>query len=230
MSGIGRIELVVFDLAGTTVDDRGGVVNAALWAAIAAAGLEVDPSAIDAVMGLPKPVAIGRLVAGTPLVERIDPIHDDFVARMIDHYRNAEGVVEVEGASAAFARLRGAGVRVGVDTGFSRPIVRAIFDRLGWSEPGTIDASATSDEVARGRPYPDMIYHLMQRLDVTDPARVAKAGDAPADLEEGTAAGCGRVIGVTWGTHGREALARFPHTDLVDSFADLLRAVGVDAR
>ena len=43
----------------------------------------------------------------------------------------------------------------------------------------------------RGRPHPDMIHHLMRVLKVEDATRVAKIGDTPSDLHEGTAAGCG---------------------------------------
>ena len=45
-----------------------------------------------------------------------------------------------------------------------------------------IDAVVTSDEVPHGRPHPDMIRQLMQRLGVQDPLRVAKVGDTRADL------------------------------------------------
>jgi phosphoglycolate phosphatase-like HAD superfamily hydrolase len=90
---------------------------------------------------------------------------------------------------------------------------------MGWGRAGLLDASVMSDEVARGRPHPDMIRLLMGRLGVADAAHVAKVGDTPADLEEGAGAGCGLVIGVTTGAHSREQLARFPHTHLVESVA-----------
>jgi len=58
---------------------------------------------------------------------------------------------------------------------------------------------------------------LMKRLGMIDPARVAKVGDTPADLQEGRNAGCGLIIGVTQGTHSREQLEGHPHTHLFDS-------------
>jgi phosphoglycolate phosphatase-like HAD superfamily hydrolase len=72
-----------------------------------------------------------------------------------------------------------------------------------------------------------MIRRLMADLGVSDAWSVAKVGDTPADLEEGTNAGCGRVIGVTNGTHSREQLAEYPHTDLIGSVADLPAALGL---
>ena len=69
-----------------------------------------------------------------------------------------------------------------------------------WTVPGVLDSVATSDEVAHGRPHPDMICHLMASLGIPDPSRVAKVGNTRAELEEGTGAGCGLVIGVTTGS------------------------------
>ncbi len=60
------IELVVFDMAGTTVCDDDSV-NRCLREALAAAGLAVAPAAVNAVMGLPKPQAISILIEQSPL-------------------------------------------------------------------------------------------------------------------------------------------------------------------
>src|SRR5262249_29494153 len=62
----------------------------------------------------------------------------------------------------------------------------------------------------RGRPYPDMIRHLMDRLSIQDARKAAKTGDTRADLEEGANAGCGLVIGVTGGSPTREQLQALP--------------------
>src|SRR5262245_36655834 len=142
------IELVVFDLAGTTVHDGDAVKNA-FRAALAAVGAEADPARVTAVMGLPKPEAIRRLLAATgrsPPDEEVGAIHDDFVRRMRHHYATDPSVREVVGASAAFANLRGAGIKVALNTGFSRPVVAALLERLGWRSPAVIDADAASDE------------------------------------------------------------------------------------
>jgi phosphonatase-like hydrolase len=219
------IELVVFDMAGTTVRDP-GAVNACLREALAAAGLTVDRPTVDAIMGLPKPVAIRQLIEASALAatlgSQVDAVYRDFVARMRHYYETDPEVGEVPGAGATFAALRRAGVKVALNTGFSRDITTVLLDRLGWGgDPLIVDATVTSDEVPRGRPHPDMIWKLMERLGVRDAARVAKVGDAPADLEEGTNAGCALVIGVTGGTHSRAQLQAYPHTHLIDSLAEL---------
>ncbi len=225
------VDLVVFDMAGTTVRDEGGGVSRCLREALAAEGVEAAPAAVDAVMGLPKPEALARLVATSSRAEalapRIGALHADFRRRMLDHYENAPDVGEIPGSAAAFARLRAGGVRVALDTGFDRGIAGAVLARLGWAVGPTLDAWIASDEVARGRPHPDMIRALMQRLDLAEPGRVAKVGDTPADLEEGTRAGCGLVVGVCSGSHTAVQLAACPHTHLVACAADVPALVGL---
>jgi phosphonatase-like hydrolase len=221
------IELVVFDMAGTTVYD-GDAVNASFRAALAAAGVEADSAAVNAVMGLPKPEAIrllleqfGRPRGVAPSADRLQAIHADFTRRMRDYYATSPAVREVPGAAAAFAALRRAGLKVALNTGFSRPIADVLLARLGWACPAVIDADVTSDEVPRGRPHPDMIRQLMARLGTTDARRVAKVGDTRADLEEGTNAGCGLVIGVTTGSFTAEQLQACPHSHIVGSVAEV---------
>lgn len=233
MSATTLPELVVFDLAGTTVNDPGGVVRC-VADAVAAAGLAVELPAVTRLMGLPKPEAIRSLIEAAPdaalrqrLAGRAAEIHADFQRRMVRFYAEDPSVHEIPGTTRAFALLRGAGVRVALDTGFDRSIAKVLFERLGWERDGLVDATITSDEVARGRPHPDMILRLMERLGVSDPRRVAKVGDTPVDLEEGANAGCGWVVGVTEGSHSRAELAPFPRTHLIGSVAELPALFGL---
>jgi phosphonatase-like hydrolase len=218
------IELVVFDMAGTTVHD-GDAVNACFRATLAAWGIETAPDVVNSVMGLPKPDAI-RILLDQADQERvassaanIEAMHDDFTRRMCEYYATSPDVREVPGAAAVFAALRRAGIKVALNTGFFRPIAHVLLARLGWSVPAVIDADVTSDEVRRGRPHPDMIRHLMTRLGVHDARRVAKVGDTRVDLEEGMNAGCGMVIGVISGSFSREQLQACPHTHIIESVA-----------
>ncbi len=219
-------ELCVFDMAGTTVHD-GDAVHLYLTEALKSAGLSVTRDEVNAVMGIPKPEAI-RIVLqshraeGEPVAaEEIDQIHERFLEAMIGYYRTSPDVREVDGATKIFHLLRNAGIKIALDTGFSRPIAETVLARLGWREDELIDAVVTSDDVAQGRPWPDMIYQAMALTDCQDAQRVAKIGDTPSDLQEGTSAGCGWVIGVTGGSHTADELRVYPHTHLIGSVADL---------
>jgi len=224
------IELVVFDMAGTTVSE-GGAVYQCLRDTLAANGLEVSADAMQEVKGMDKYEALRILIERSAMREQLlpglDAIHEDFVDRMIEFYRSDPAVGEAPGAGEAFRLLHRAGLMVALNTGFSRDIAQTLIDRLNWERGGLIDASVTSDEVDRGRPHPDMIRRLMSKLGVTDPRRVAKVGDTPADLLEGKNAGCGLVVGVTQGSCAREQLERFPHDYLIGSVAELPALLGV---
>jgi phosphonatase-like hydrolase len=224
------IKLVVFDMAGTTVNDDDSV-NRCLRDALAAAGLCVTAAQVNGVMGLPKPSAIAILIeqsdSRNELRDQVGAIHEDFVSRSIAFYRDDPSVYEVPGATRVFEVLKQSSIRVALDTGFNRAIARVILDRLGWSQIELIDATICSDEVRRGRPHPDMIQTLMARLGVDDPKRVAKVGDTPADLNEGERAGCGLVVGVTGGTHSRQELECYPHTNLIKTIADFPGLLGL---
>ena len=213
------IELVVFDMAGTTLYD-GDAVSDCFCAALKAVGVIPDRAAVNLVMGLHKPEAIRRLLAaaGRPH-ENVDAIHADFVARMIRYYADDPAVREIPGAAATFAELRRAGVRVALNTGFGRAIVDVILRRLDWTDK--IDASIASDEAPRGRPHPDMIQVLMTRLGISDASHVAKVGDTPIDLQEGKNAGCGLVVGVTTGAFTRAQLEAHPHSHILESVRDI---------
>jgi phosphonatase-like hydrolase len=223
------IDLVIFDMAGTTVNDDDGV-NRCVRAALAEVGITVTREAVNAVMGIPKPVALRRLIEDSPrrdLLGRLDEIHIDFVRRMIAFYQTDPSVYEIDGAADTFRRLRAAGIKVALDTGFTRDIVDVVLTRLGWNDRQLIDLTVTSDEVSRGRPHPDMVHKAMRDLGVSDAKRVAKVGDTPSDLDEGNNAGCGLVVGVTGGSHTAEQLRPFRHTHLIGSVRELPKILGL---
>ncbi len=218
-------QLAVFDMAGTTVYD-GDAVNTCFRSALHAAGIQVTRDQANAVMGIAKPLAIRTLLeqtgAGVPVSDTtVQDLYGEFLARMLAYYRTDPAVREVAGARQTFRQLRAAGVRIALDTGFSRVIVEVILDRLGWERDGLLDATVASDEVLHGRPHPDMIFRAMALTGVTDAAQVAKIGDTPSDLQQGHAAACGWVIGVTAGSHTRAELTPYPHTHLVTTIADV---------
>lgn len=221
------IELVVFDLAGTTVKDNKDV-HRVLQHALAGEGVEISIDDANDVMGIPKPVAIRQLLekryAGPLSIseEWIDKIHENFVTSMIRFYETDASVGEKPGVSETFKKLKERKLKVAVDTGFDRKITNALLSRLGWTERGLIDASVTSDEVPRGRPYPDLVFKAMELTGVMAAEHVAKVGDTASDMQEGMAAGCGWVIGVTTGAFTREQLLKEKHTHLVENVSELL--------
>ncbi|PZF71857.1 HAD family hydrolase [Taibaiella soli] len=224
------IKLVVFDMAGTTVEDHQNVAKG-LQGALSAFGYEVSLEDANLVMGYPKPVAIRGLLqqyAGDAIAadnELVAKIHERFVSEIIRHYEEGEGISEKQGAGEVFLHLRNMGIKVALDTGFSRDIADAILRRLNWEKGVHYDSSITSDEVANGRPFPDMILRAMDLLQIDSADEVAKVGDTHSDLQEGNAAGCRYVIGITTGAYSESELNKEKHTHLVKTLDEIIDIV-----
>jgi phosphonatase-like hydrolase len=218
------IDLMALDIAGTTVDE-GGAVYHALRAAVASAAR--SPASDDDVrdwMGADKRAAIRGLMATVGRADltgaEVNDIYDDFRGRLSAAY-DAYPPRPVPGVSDLLARLRDRGVKVALTTGFPRDITDPLLARLGWRLDGELDAVVTVDEVASGRPAPYLVFHAMELTGAVDVRRVLVAGDTARDLEAGTRAGAGYVVGVLSGGQSRATLERAPHTHLLDSLADL---------
>jgi len=223
--------MVVFDMAGTTVEDDDNVHHS-LVKAMQSKGYKISREDANRVMGYPKPVAIDTLLkekfkieAATDRKALVEAIHKHFLLDMLHHYRYNPDVKAKPNVDYVFDSLRKRGIKVVIDTGFSRDIADTIIERLRWETGKMIDLSVTSDEVKHGRPYPDMIQKAMAHFKIKDPSLVTKVGDTPSDLMEGMNAKCGNVIGVTWGAYTREELEMEKSTHLVDDLVEILNIV-----
>ena len=219
-------QLAVFDIAGTTVSDPGFVAQA-FAEAMAAADHPIDPAVVRPLMGYPKPLAIRRLLGESAHDALIERIHADFVQRMLVCYRDWPGIEPLPGVESVFAFLRAQGVRVALNTGFSRDIAEAIVARLDWH--GRIDALIASDEVAEGRPAPHMAQALLRRFGIDDARQLVKIGDTEVDIGEGRNAGAGLVVAVTTGAFTRAELEPYRPDAIVDSLFELPALIGIDA-
>ncbi|HLZ55547.1 MAG TPA: HAD family hydrolase [Ktedonosporobacter sp.] len=221
---MGPIQLVVFDMAGTTVEDKGGRVLNCLVETTKQHDLPGTPEELNALMGMNK-LEVFRMLAerrfpGT--LADAERLAQTALATFVTKMRAAYEIdlAPIPGAEETFAFLRARGMKIAVDTGFDSGVGGLIMERLNW--PGRlIDCVVYSSDVSRGRPAPYMIFRAMEQVGVLDVHQVMKLGDSPADLEEGYNAGCGEVIGVLSGAHTAESLSPYPHTRLIQSVADL---------
>lgn len=219
-----RFDLVVLDMAGTTVRD-GGEVPVAFEAALAAAGIFIDAARINAVRGASKRQAVIMLTPdGADREERADAIYRDFVSRLTAAY--VGNVRAIDRAAATIDACRAAGLRVYLNTGFDRDITALLIRELDWA--GRIDGVVSGDDVASGRPAPDLIFEAMRRAGVADARRVVNVGDTQLDLRAAAAAGVGLSVGVLSGAHTRAQLLAEPHDHLVASVVDLGDLLALD--
>ncbi|MBI2282619.1 MAG: HAD-IA family hydrolase [Bacteroidetes bacterium] len=222
-----RTALVVFDIAGTTVSDKGNV-NQAFRNALAEENIQVAIEEVNTLMGYRKIDAIMRMVVkhapqltGSGQEERINAIHNRFNSIMVDFYRNDAALEPLPFAEELFALLQEKGIKVALNTGFTRVITDAILQKLGWDKAAFINTVICSDEVPEGRPHPYMIQSIMQQLGISDAAKVVKVGDTEVDVNEGRNAGCGLVVAVTTGAYTREQLSPYHPDAIIDSLQEL---------
>ncbi|MBE0658293.1 MAG: phosphonatase-like hydrolase [Bryobacteraceae bacterium] len=212
------IRLVILDMGGTIIEDRGDVPET-LRSAMEHHGIRSTKEEINRWRGASKREVIARFVTAQLGVGRddlIDKIHAEFTARLIEIYKS---VPPVKGAEQAIRELRSAGRLVAATTGFDRAIALSIIRRLGW-EPD-LAAVITSDDVPVGRPAPYMIFRAMEVARVQNVAEVAVVGDTPLDLQSANNAGVRAVIGVLTGAGTEAALHNEPHTAILPSVAGL---------
>src|SRR5579862_4363179 len=180
------IDLVVFDMAGTTVRDSGQVPQA-FTSALAEHGVAISPDAIRALRGASKREAILNLLpSSADRVERAERVFQTFRTHLARRY--ADSVEPVPGTTETFAWLRERGIRIALNTGFDRDTTQLLLSALRWGD-GRIDAVTCGEEVPQGRPAPYLIFRCMEKAGVQSVHRVATIGDTALDLRAGHQAG-----------------------------------------
>src|SRR4051812_26379629 len=114
-----ELELVIFDMAGTTVEDRGQEPSA-LIAALGEHGIPVTPDQVNSVRGAAKRQAILHFIPpGPQQAQQGAEVYASFRQHLTRLY-TTEGVQPVAGAEGVFQWLRERGVRGALNTGFDR--------------------------------------------------------------------------------------------------------------
>jgi phosphonatase-like hydrolase len=206
-----NIDLMVCDMAGTTVEE-GGLVYKILQRSMNEFGLNVDDDAMHPWHGAKKEAVIEHfarqsgVVADHELEDKITRIANLFTSAIDEAYFDEAATISHIDASlfSYFSQLKAAGIKIGLDTGYPANIQEGLVKRLGFDK--VVDGWISSYDVAEGRPYPYMIHNLMERLRVENVKRVCKVGDSVRDIEEGRNAGCGLVVGVLSGADSAEDL------------------------
>jgi phosphonoacetaldehyde hydrolase len=199
MQGAPRIEAVIFDWAGTTVDHGCMAPIAAFVEVFRRRGVHVSMAAARGPMGTHKRTHIERLSAlpevaaawrerhgEVPTAADVDAMFADFVPLQLAVLRDHAD--PVPGCREAVAALRARGLRIGSTTGFTRAMMDILAPeaKLRGFAP---DAIVTADEVRRARPFPDMCLRNVMELGVSSVAACVKVDDTVAGIEEGLRAG-----------------------------------------
>jgi HAD superfamily hydrolase (TIGR01509 family) len=199
------IDAVVFDLDGLLLDteqvwdevreqltrERGG-----RWHE----GAQAD------MMGMSSPEWSRYMHERLGLAEPPEELNRLVVERMQERYR--DGLPLVDGAVEAVRRI-GARWPLGLASSSNRPLIDVALERMGVAP--LFGATVSSEEVARGKPAPDVYLEAARRLGVP-PDRCAAVEDSGAGIRSAHAAGM-RVVAIP--------NAHFPPPDEVLELADV---------
>ena len=215
------IELVCCDMAGTTVNDDGLVLEA-FERTIASLRLD-DESASSARDYVIETMGQSKIEVFTALFDRrAGEANELFEAHFVDAARD-RGVSEIPGARAAIEDLQSHGVQVALTTGFSPATREALVAQLGWEDLVTVRVSPA--DAGRGRPAPDMLLVCALRAQVTAMANIAVVGDTASDMVAGRRAGVGLRIGVTSGNDDEARLREHGADIILDSVSTLANEI-----
>jgi phosphoglycolate phosphatase len=220
---VSRITVACLDMAGTTVHDDGTVLEA-FAAAITAQNLPVSAfnqamTDVRSSMGQSKIEVFRRILGDEAAAQKANEAFEDHYATAV----RAGAVAAMPGAEQAITRLREAGIRVCLATGFSPATRDAIIDQLGWG--GLVDlvlSPADAGFWGRGRPWPDLPLTALLRLRGGAVSELAVAGDTASDVESGLRAGAAVVAGVLTGADSRADLERAGAPLILDTIADIV--------
>jgi HAD superfamily hydrolase (TIGR01549 family) len=80
--------------------------------------------------------------------------------------------------------LREKNIKICLGSGLERDVFNKICCHLKW-EISYFDYIGISGETGRSRPHPDMIFYMMNKLQITDPGCILKVSDTVADIHKG---------------------------------------------
>jgi HAD superfamily hydrolase (TIGR01509 family) len=189
----------VFDLDGVLVDSE-QVWDQARRDVVAAHGGTWQERATRDMLGMSSPEWSAYVVEqlGVPLSP--EEVNAAVVEAMLEGYHKRLPLLP--GAREAVERLA-AGFPLGLASSSNRPVIDLVLERMGVTD--RFVATVSSEEVARGKPAPDVYEEVVRRLGVDEAAAIE---DSEAGIRSAHAAGL-RVIAVP-NPHfppGEEALA-----------------------
>lgn len=202
----GRIQAVIFDWAGTTVD-FGCMAPATVFIEVFKRhGVDITMAEARGPMGMYKRdhiAEIGKMdnvarqwkeVHGKPFSDQdVDALYKEFVPLQVETI--AQYADLVPGVLDVMERLRSQDIKIGATTGYTREMME-VLEPEAAAKGYTPDCSICVSDVAAGRPAPWMALHAAEKLGVYPIEAIVKVGDTRPDIAEGLNAGMWSV-GVT---------------------------------
>jgi phosphonatase-like hydrolase len=217
------IKMVIFDMAGTTVDED-NVVYKTLRQVINDAGYNFSLNQVLAEGAGKEKLQAIKDILNTDTRQKEDLLAEKLYGIFDGSLAKAYDTIEIkpqQGAEELFKKLQQKNILVVLNTGYNKSTARSLLTKLNWKEGGEVDGLITATDVKKNRPLPDMIHLAMKQFSISDAKEVVKVGDSIIDIEEGQNAGCGLSIGITTGAHTAEQLKTAKPDYIIGSLLEL---------
>ncbi|MDF9447037.1 phosphonoacetaldehyde hydrolase [Bacillus toyonensis] len=204
-----KIEAVIFDWAGTTVDYGCFAPLEVFMKIFHKRGVEVTAEEARKPMGLLKIDHVRALTEMPRIANEWKRVFGQLPTEADIHemYKEFEEILfailpnyatPIDGIREVMASLRKRGIKIGSTTGYTREMMDIVAKeaKLQGYKP---DFLVTPDDVPAGRPYPWMCYKNAMELGVYPMNHMIKVGDTVSDMNEGRNAGMW-TVGVILGS------------------------------
>jgi phosphonoacetaldehyde hydrolase len=194
-----RVEAVIFDWAGTTVDHGSLAPVRAVTELFHRHGIRVTDTDARKDMGIFKKDHIRNILAmpdvsqqwreltGTmPDEQDVSKLFFEFVPlqmRILEDYSEV-----IPGVPALTGELRRQGLYIGSTTGYTRPMLDVLVRKAAMQGYRT-DLALCPDDAPGGRPHPWMCLQLAVHFRLSATSAAVKIGDTVSDIEEAVNAG-----------------------------------------
>ena len=218
------IKILVFDMAGTTVNEK-GIVYETLYDTMKNFGLNIKKEDISKWHGSNKYEVLNNYLTNDDNMSKEikrcikEQLHSNFDNNLKERYFSSSNIELIDkNLPELFDNIRMKNIKISLNTGYSKEIQESIIKKLNMEE--YIDDYVSSEEVTFGRPYPYMIYKIMERNNIKSVNNVIKFGDTKNDVLEGLNANC-TTVGVLSGADTKEKLIESRPTHILKSIMDI---------
>lgn len=191
----GPIKAVIFDGAGTVCDFGSRLPMIAYKNAFHNYGINITERQARGPMGVDKLTHLKQILNDPDVAKQWRkarggmPVHGDIMS-LFKTYESIqvkllnEQTKLIPGVIDHMKKLTSLGIKIATNTGYNKAMSDAMHRRMKEQgfEP---DFSVNSSDVSIGRPYPYMIFRVMEHFGIKNSSQVIKIGDTPDDIWEG---------------------------------------------
>lgn len=216
------IRVVLFDFIGTTVFEKNpDIINDCFSEAFADSDIIVDKADIIKNRGKDKRETINEILnlqkKSLYLAERIYSGFQIKLETNLSNFEENPDLLEI------LHFLNDNNIKAGIGTGLPDDVFLKIIAYLKWDN-SYFDYIGTSTRIGRSRPAPDMIFDMMNTLNLTCPEEILKVGDTIVDIQEGKNARCKTAVLLS-GTQDEQALSEAKPDYILGRLTDIQQIV-----